>query len=359
MIAKRSRAKPPTPWTWKDHTFCLALVVLTYVLVYSAHAGVGVSGSSGGGSAAAESDPIATPIANSKQPVSGVLSNLSLGNGVNLVSNVVATSGTATDATKQPVSGVLSNLALGNGVNLVSNVVATSGTATDATKQPVSGVLSNLALGNGVNLVSNVVATSGTATDATKQPVSGVLSNLALGNGVNISSNISLASFIATNAPCAGCSFVAVNGTTGGWQVVSGGAGTSYTFSNDFSMARGRLFTNGTVVVIGSGDKISNMVSVATITLDAKAADIFLTTLTNNVTLANPTNGYDGCTIRWRAKQDATGNRTVALGNKFRIPSSGTDPLAWSTNALRTDFFGATYNAADDKWDVTGLVPGY
>jgi hypothetical protein len=97
----------------------------------------------------------------------------------------------------------------------------------------------------------------------------------------------------------------------------------------------------------------------ATVTTDASAGDIFDLTLTGNVTLANPTNPVDGKTLRWRIRQDATGSRTVTLGNKFVIPSTATDPLPFSTTANKMDILAATYHAGRDKWDIVAMVPGY
>jgi len=97
----------------------------------------------------------------------------------------------------------------------------------------------------------------------------------------------------------------------------------------------------------------------ATVNTDASAADIFDLTLTGNVILANPTNPVNGKTIRWRISQDGSGNRTVTLGNKFNIPSSGSDPLPWSTAADACDILAATYHAGRDQWDVVAFVPGY
>lgn len=97
----------------------------------------------------------------------------------------------------------------------------------------------------------------------------------------------------------------------------------------------------------------------ATLNTDAAAGDIFDVTLTGNATLANPTNPVDGKTIRWRIQQDATGSRTVTLGNKFVIPSSATSPLPFSTAANAMDILAATYHAGRDKWDVVAFVMGY
>ena len=96
----------------------------------------------------------------------------------------------------------------------------------------------------------------------------------------------------------------------------------------------------------------------ATTNTDASLGTIFDLPLTGNVILANPTNAVDGQSIKWRIKQDAS-IRTVTLGDKFRIPSSATTPLAWSQGGSKMDIFAVIYNATDDKFDVISMVPGY
>jgi hypothetical protein len=64
----------------------------------------------------------------------------------------------------------------------------------------------------------------------------------------------------------------------------------------------------------------------STISVDAKYGDVFDITVTGNLLIDNPTNPVNGKTLRWRISQDATGGRTVTLGNKFNIPSSATSP---------------------------------
>jgi hypothetical protein len=97
----------------------------------------------------------------------------------------------------------------------------------------------------------------------------------------------------------------------------------------------------------------------ATVNTNAILGSVFNLTLTGNVILATPTNGVDAQTLRWRIRQDATGNRTITLGAGFRIPSSATLPLDWSTVGLNMDILAATYNAIDTRWDVVSVVPGY
>jgi hypothetical protein len=114
----------------------------------------------------------------------------------------------------------------------------------------------------------------------------------------------------------------------------------------------------------GGGSSSSGPVTVAlpyaaTLSTDASTGDIFDVTLTGNTTIANPSNPVDGKTLRWRIRQDATGGRTVTLGNKFVIPSSASSPLPWSTAANKTDVLAATYHAGRDAWDIIAFVPGY
>lgn len=92
---------------------------------------------------------------------------------------------------------------------------------------------------------------------------------------------------------------------------------------------------------------------------DITSGQIFNITLTENITLNNPSNSVDGVTIRWRIQQDGTGGRTVTLGDKFVIPTSASDPLPWSTGVNTMDMLAATYHSGRDKWDIVSFVPGY
>jgi hypothetical protein len=117
--------------------------------------------------------------------------------------------------------------------------------------------------------------------------------------------------------------------------------------------------TLGQIAALAGGPTVVALTYAATLNTDASAGDIFDVTLTGNATLANPTNPIDGQTVRWRIRQDATGSRTVTLGNKFVIPSSATSPLPFSTAANKLDVLAATYHAGRDKWDVIAFVMGY
>jgi hypothetical protein len=120
------------------------------------------------------------------------------------------------------------------------------------------------------------------------------------------------------------------------------------------------LDSNGTSVLGGSGSTtVVDLTFNTTINTDASSGDIFDVTLTDNITLANPTNPVNGKTLRWRITQDSTGSRSVTLGNKFNIPTSASSPLPFSTAANKMDTLAATYHAGRDKWDIVAFVPGY
>lgn len=109
----------------------------------------------------------------------------------------------------------------------------------------------------------------------------------------------------------------------------------------------------------GVAPRVVVLTYASTLNTTASDGDIFDVTLTGNATLANPTNPADGQTIRWRIKQDGTGSRAVALGDKFVIPSSATSPLPFSTAANAMDVLAATYHAGRDRWDIVAFVMGY
>jgi hypothetical protein len=121
----------------------------------------------------------------------------------------------------------------------------------------------------------------------------------------------------------------------------------------------GSPITKNVSVSVLKNPSVVQLAYSSTLNTDANTGDIFDVTLTGAVTLANPSNPIDGKTIRWRIKQDGSGNRVVTLGNKFNIPSSASSPLPFSTTGNKTDLLAATYNLASDKWDVIAFVPGY
>jgi hypothetical protein len=94
------------------------------------------------------------------------------------------------------------------------------------------------------------------------------------------------------------------------------------------------------------------------IATDASLGGIFDLTLAGSGLLADPTNGSDGQSLRWRISY-ANSGIPLTLGNNFRIPSSASSPLPFSSSSGTMDILGATYDSSRNKWDIIAFVPGY
>ncbi len=144
---------------------------------------------------------------------------------------------------------------------------------------------------------------------------------------------------------------------TQGQQGIQGRQGV--TGSQGIQGVQGRQGIQGITGSQATTNVIAASIVSSIVNTDASAGAIFDVTATENFTLANPTNSTDGKSIRWRIKQDGSGSRTVTLGGKFKIPSSATNPLAFSTAANVTDLLAATYCLSRDEWDIIAFVAGY
>lgn len=86
--------------------------------------------------------------------------------------------------------------------------------------------------------------------------------------------------------------------------------------------------------------------------------EIFDITANGNITLQNPSGSpIQGWVMRIRVTQDTTGGRTVAMGNKYRVPTSIT--VSWPTGANEAAILTMMYNQAADKWDVLSFEGPY
>ena len=91
---------------------------------------------------------------------------------------------------------------------------------------------------------------------------------------------------------------------------------------------------NGRVTTKGTIGEISAVSYASTITLDFRTANNFSTTLTGNVTFANPSNISAGQSGVLFITQDGTGGRTAAFGSYWDF-SDGTAPtLSTGANAV-------------------------
>jgi hypothetical protein len=124
----------------------------------------------------------------------------------------------------------------------------------------------------------------------------------------------------------------------------------------------GTVWANGLLSASGSGPTPSNNIPVTlaysgtNVPVNASLGTHFRLTATNNFLLQNPTGAGDAQRMVFEIIQDATGGRTMALGNAFRL---GTDiPMVnLTTNANRRDFL--TCVCSGTNFYILGLIKGY
>jgi hypothetical protein len=123
--------------------------------------------------------------------------------------------------------------------------------------------------------------------------------------------------------------------------------------------------TSGGTIIISVAYSATINVNISTVVGGALLI-VQVGTLTGNVTLANPTNPANRQRLEYILKQDGTGNRTLTLGSKFRLPTSSA--LVFPANSSNNPDYAAVnrktrlmaeYDLTDDKWDVIAFVPGY
>lgn len=109
-----------------------------------------------------------------------------------------------------------------------------------------------------------------------------------------------------------------------------------------------------------SSSVVSITPSSGTISTNCSLGRVFKVTITENSTIANPTNGVNGRIYTWWIKEDDVfGGWTISLGTKFVIPSSATNPLNWVTTVGKMNIFAAQYDSAADKYYVVSMIGGY
>lgn len=124
------------------------------------------------------------------------------------------------------------------------------------------------------------------------------------------------------------------------WHVVLAVAGVDDTLSiNGLSGAN-----NGLRLRLERIGKWFNygLTDAASIVVPAYISDQFSVTLAGNRTLTNPTGLQDGQVLAFRIKQDGTGSRTLAYGNKYKF-AGGTAPVL-TTTAAAVDFLTCQYD---------------
>ena len=92
---------------------------------------------------------------------------------------------------------------------------------------------------------------------------------------------------------------------------------------------------NGRVTTKGTIGEISAVSYASTITLDFRTANNFSTTLTGNVTFANPSNISAGQSGVLFITQDGTGSRTAAFGSYWDFSDGIAPTLSTGANQNR------------------------
>jgi len=108
-----------------------------------------------------------------------------------------------------------------------------------------------------------------------------------------------------------------------------------------------------------AGDVFTGAITTAVVALtDASSIDTnaslgnqFTVTLGGNRTLANPTSAVNGQLLIFIIRQDGTGGRTLAFGNKFRFGDEIPNAII-ASGAGKTSHIGVRYHSSDDKFDV-------
>jgi hypothetical protein len=104
------------------------------------------------------------------------------------------------------------------------------------------------------------------------------------------------------------------------------------------------IFTKNNCVTPIAITSTSNSIAV-----DAGLSNNFTHTITENTTLANPTNLKDGMQLFFRFKQHASAAKTLAFGSKYKF--SSTDAHTMSTGLSSVCIMSTYYDLASDTLD--------
>lgn len=137
----------------------------------------------------------------------------------------------------------------------------------------------------------------------------------------------------AATAPSTGQVLMATSSTAATWQTL-GATGVYLGATN--------IFTKNQSVASTSLTSTSNSVAV-----DASLSNNFEHTLTEDTTIANPTNMTSGMQLFFRFKQHASSAKTLAFDTKFKF--SSTDTHTMPTGASAVAVMACYYCAADDR----------
>mgnify|MGYP001569726176 CR=1 FL=1 len=232
--------------------------------------------------------------------------------------------------------------------NLTGNASGTAATVTTAAQPAITslGTLTALQVDN-LNVNGNTISATSGAINITPEAGSAIV----LDGTINIDAGVvtgatSIASTgfnkVAITAPATSATLTIAEGKT-----LTSSNTLTFTGTDSSSIDFG---AGGTAAFIGTAQTFIKAQGVATVAVtsttnsiatDASLGNDFSHTLTENTTLANPTNMVTGRYYTWTIVQDAT-PRTLAFGNAFKWPGGTAMVVSTANGAI--DTITARYN---------------
>lgn len=205
------------------------------------------------------------------------------------------------------------------GVVQIGSGIDVDGAGVISTAIATTTSLGTVSIGTGISVTAGGEISAAAVADATTS-TKGI---------VQIGSNIDVASGIisvpaATNTTLGVCK----SGNPNNISITAGAidVGTDIALLNvSNNWTTSQVVTSSTLTATGSP---------ATIAVDAEASNVFETTLTENVTLNNPTNLAAGGRYSFVITQDATGSRTMAFGSAYKFKNGSDKILTTAGNSI-------------------------
>lgn len=109
---------------------------------------------------------------------------------------------------------------------------------------------------------------------------------------------------------------------------------------------------------LARGKRAVSLTFATTMTINWDEVDVARVTLTDSISALTFTAGYDGQAVTLKAKQDATGSRTMPQPANVRVSVDIPWPTLTTTGS-KMDYLGFVYDATDSKWDLVAVTKGF